>query len=160
MRKFLMSAAMAASVLSAAPAMAQYNGNGYPGAGYPGGPGYGRPGQVSPYQLRDMVERAIQRREVPWQEARNLRAQVAYIVQLDRRYQNGGYSGWERGEIQRRTDMVVQRLRYARGNNGGYNNGYNNGGHDNGWNDDRRDEDRRGYDENDRGYDQRDRDDR
>ena len=156
MRKFLMSAAMAASVLSAAPAMAQYNGNGngngYPpppphGQGYPGGPGYGRPGQVSPWQLRDMVEHAIQRREVNWRDARELRAQVNNIIQIAQRsrYSNNDP---QRYEVQRRTDQVLQRLRYAR-QNGGYNDGR-------GYDDrSRHDDDRRGYDNRDdhRGYD-------
>lgn len=141
MRKFLMSAVLAATVLSAAPAMAQYNGNGYPppprpnGPGYPDGPGYGSPGQISSWQLRQMVERAIQQRDISWQEGRDLRVQVNYIQQLEQRSRYG--NGWQRGEIQRRTDLVLQRLRYSRHDGGRY-------GDDRRAGDDRRyDEDRR-----------------
>lgn len=69
MRKVLVSIAAVGAALVAAPSMAQSWGNpggGYGQPGYDNGGynnGYGRGGTVTPWQVRDMVERAIDRGE-------------------------------------------------------------------------------------------------
>ncbi|QDZ06471.1 hypothetical protein FPZ24_02425 [Sphingomonas panacisoli] len=118
MRKVLVSIAALGAALSAAPSMAQ-------SYGYPGG-GYGQPGNgynngyavPSPWQVREMVERAIQRGEVSRGEARDLRDDVRDLFRLQQRNRYG--NDWRaQRELQRKTMDVLRELRDARGDRDG-----------------------------------------
>lgn len=117
MRKLLVSIAALGAALSAAPSMAQSWGN--PGGGY-GQPGYGNGGYgdnrmavPSPWQVREMVERAIQRGDVSRGEARELRDGVRDLFRLEQRTRYG--NDWRaREKLQRKTFEVLRELRESR----------------------------------------------
>jgi hypothetical protein len=145
MRKVLVSMAAIGVALAAVPAMAQYNPGGGYGGGYGNGNGgynngYGRPGNVTPWQVRDMVERAINRGELSRHDARELREDVRDLMRraARARYDNGDWGA--RRDIDRRTADILRDLQRARrdgGRNGnGYGNGY--GDRDGGWRGDNR----------------------
>ncbi|MBS0479407.1 MAG: hypothetical protein JSR79_08920 [Proteobacteria bacterium] len=112
MRKVLVSIAALGAALSAAPSLAQSWGNGgygQPGYGY-GDSRYAAPG---PWQVREMVERAIQRGEVSRGEARDLRDGVRDLFRLEQRTRYG--NDWRaRERLQRKTFEVLRELREAR----------------------------------------------
>lgn len=112
MRKVLVSIAALGAALAAGPALAQSYG--YPGGGY-GQPGYGndRMAVPSPWQVREMVERAIQRGEVSRGEARGLRDDVRDLFRLQQRTRYG--NDWRaQQQLQRKTFEVLRELREAR----------------------------------------------
>ncbi len=125
MRKVLVSIAALGAALSAVPSMAQSWG--YPGSGY-GQPGYDQRGYgqpnygggynddrlatPSPWQVREMVERAIQRGQVSRGDARELREDVGDLFRLDQRSRYG--NDWRaREKLQRKTMDVLRDLRRA-----------------------------------------------
>ena len=117
MRKLIVSIAALGAALSAAPSMAQSWGNG----GY-GQPGYGygdnRAAVPTPWQVREMVERAIQRGEVSRSEARELRDDVRDLFRLQQRTRYG--NDWRsQRELQRKTMDVLRNLRDSRGDRDG-----------------------------------------
>jgi len=118
MRKVLVSVAALGAALAASSSMAQSYG--YPGGGY-GQPGYGynegyggnRMAVPTPWQVRDMVERAIQRGDVSRGEARDLRDNVRDLFRLEQRTRYG--NDWRaREKLQRKTMDVLRDLRAAR----------------------------------------------
>lgn len=151
MRKFLVSAAIAASAFAAAaPAAAQY----YPPQGY--GYGYGHNynyGHVRSLDARiDALQRQIRqldRRDIlSEREANRLRDQSNDLERRLRYAARNGLSGWEAQDIERRIYRIEARMhREARDGNrwrGGY-------GGDDGWYDRDRDGRNDRY-EDDRGY--------
>lgn len=133
MRKLLISTALAAVALSAAPASAQYRD--YNRQGY--NQGYGRGGNVEQRidRLADRIERAYQRRAISANEYRRLRERLS---QIDRRYDQYRYNGLSQRElqdIQYRLQNLQQQIREDRQDGRRY--------------DDRRYDDRR-YDRDDR----------
>ena len=142
MRKVLVSMAAVGVALAAVPAMAQWNnGGGYGQPNYGDNNGYGRGGSVTPRQVRDMVERAIDRGEVSRHDARELREDVRNLIQLEQRARwRDDYS--KRREIDRRTADILRDLQRARRDGGrGYGNG-NPDGPNGGWREPRGDNDR------------------
>lgn len=128
MRKVLISIAAAGVALAAAPSMAQSWGNGGYGGGYGNGSynnGYGRPGNVTPWQVRDMVERAINRGEVSRRDAKELREDVRDLMRQDARARRNGYDWGERRDIDRKSGDILRDLQRARRGGNGY--GYGNG---------------------------------
>lgn len=143
MKTILLTMAAAATLMAAAPAMAQpYGGNGYNnGGGYNQG-GYDRGdrgdhgdrGDRGGYdrndsrQLAQRIERAAQRHQISYREAANLRAELRNAQQLENRYRRDGrLSGWERADLDRRFDRIAMQLRvdrhdrdYGSGYGGGY----------------------------------------
>jgi len=112
MRKVLVSIAALGAALAAGPSLAQSYG--YPGGGN-GQPGYGdnRFAVPSPWQVRDMVERAIQRGDVSRGEARGLRDDVRELFRLQQRTRYG--NDWRaQRELQHRTMEVLRTLRESR----------------------------------------------
>ena len=122
MRKVLVSIAALGAAWAASPSLAQSYG--YPGGGY-GQPGYGNGGYgdnrmavPSPWQVREMVERAIQRGDVSRGEARDLRDDVRDLFRLQQRTRYG--NDWRaQQQLQRKTFDVLRNLRDARGDRDG-----------------------------------------
>lgn len=148
MRKFIISAALAASTLvAAAPAAAQW----YPPQ--PQGYGYNNYGQARWLQNRvDQVQRHIDRLDkrdvLSEREARRLREESRGVERRLRSAAYNGLTGWERNDIENRIRRLEVRIqREARDGNryGGY---YG----QTGWNDRDRDGRNDRY-EDDRGYD-------
>lgn len=132
MRKFIISAALAASALTAAaPAAAQY----YPqpqNYGYGNGYGNNNYGQVRRLQARvDQLQRQIvhldRRNILSNREAARLMQDGREIERRLRFAARNGFSGWEAQDIQRRIYRLETRIqREARDGNrwrGGYNDG-------------------------------------
>jgi opacity protein-like surface antigen len=159
MRKFIISAALAASTIAvAAPAAAQW----YPPQPQGNAYGYDNYGQVRRLDARiDAMQRQIKHLDsrdiLSEREARNLRNQSNDVERRLRVAARNGLNGWEANDIERRVQRLEVRIqREARDGNGWRNGYYNNAG----WSD----RDRDGLDdryERDRGtnYDEdRDRD--
>jgi len=139
MRKFIISAALAASTLvAAAPAAAQYyppqpQGNAY---GY-----YGNNGQARRLDARiDALQRHIanldRRNILSNREANRLRAESNDVERRLRYAARNGLSGWEANDIERRVQRLEVRIqREARDGNRWNNGGY----YQTGWNDRDRD---------------------
>ena len=146
MRKFLVSAAIAAATLAtAAPAAAQWappHGNAY---------GYNNHGQVRRLEARvDQIRRQIhqldRRNILSDREARRLSEDAR---DLDRRINalaRNGFSGRDRYDVERRIARLEQRLqRDVNDGRGGYGNGYNGYDRDRDGRDDRYEDDRGRY---------------
>jgi hypothetical protein len=128
MRKVLISIAAVGAALAAAPSMAQSwggPGGGYGQPGYGNNTGYGRPGIPSPWQIRDLVERAIQRGDVSRGDARELREDVRDLIRLDRRARSDGFNPGRQREVERKSQSILRDLRDARrdGDRDGYGRG-------------------------------------
>lgn len=115
MRKLLISTALAAVALSAAPASAQYRDYDR-NREYGYNQGYGRGGNIDQRidRLGERIERAYQRRAISGNEYRNLRNR---LVQIDRRYDQYRYNGLSQREfadIQNRLQDLQQQIREDR----------------------------------------------
>ena len=149
MRKFIISAAIAASTLvAAAPAAAQA----YPPQGNAYGYNYNY-GQVRRLDARiDALQRQIshldRRNILSNREARELHGQSNDVERRLRSAARNGLNGWEANDIERRIQRLEVRIqREARDGNGWRNGQYNNAG----WSDRDRDGRNDRY-EDDRGY--------
>ncbi len=158
MRKFLISAALAASTLvAAAPAAAQH----YPqpqGYGY----GYNNHGQVRRLQVRiDQLQRQISHLDrvnaLSEREASRLRNDSREIERRLRYAAHNGLHGGERYEIERRIQRLEYRIQREARDGNRYGGGYYGGSYygQAGWSDRDRDGRNDRY-ENDRGYDRDD----
>ena len=164
MRKFLISAALAASTfVAAAPAAAQWYPQQPQGYGY----GYNNYGQNNYGQVRrldariDYLQRHIdnldRRNILSEREAHSLRAESRDLERRLHYAGRNGLSGWEAQDIERRIGRLEYRVqREARDGNRYGRNGYYQTGY--GWSDRDRDGRNDRY-ENDRGWDHDDRDD-
>ena len=116
MKKLLLSlAAVSALTAAAAPAFAQ-----------PHRGDYGRQEGGRAEMLEMRIERAAERHQISWREARNLRAELREVRQMEWRYsRDGRLSGWERADLDRRFDRVQALLRVERSDRDyGYGYGY------------------------------------
>jgi len=150
MRKFIISAALAASTIAvAAPAAAQW----YPPQPQGNAYGYNNYGQVRRLDARiDAMQRQIKHLDsrdiLSEREARNLRNQSNDVERRLRVAARNGLNGWEANDIERRVQRLEVRIqREARDGNGWRNGQYNNAG----WSDRDRDGRNDRY-EDDRGY--------
>jgi len=149
MRKFLISAALAASTLvAAAPAAAQY----YPQQ--PQGYGYGNSnyGQVRRLQVRvDNLQRQInnldRRNILSNREASNLRGESRDVERRLHNAARNGLSGWESNDIERRVYRLETRIQREARDGNRYRGSYDQAG----WSDRDRDGRNDRY-EDDRGY--------
>lgn len=123
MRKLLISAVLAATAMTAAPAVAQYgSGHGYDQRGdHRGGWNRGGPSRQAINELlRDLnraeqgIQRSVQRRIISQREAFGLRREANQIrMQLNRASRNG-ISGREFGSLRAQVNRLEQRLRSER----------------------------------------------
>jgi hypothetical protein len=116
MRKFLISIALASTVVTAAPAVAQYRGGNQRVEWNRGGPSR----QAINELLRDLrraenqIERSVQRRIISRREANSLRREANRIeVRLNMASRNG-ISGREFGSLRVQVNRLEQRVRMER----------------------------------------------
>ena len=121
MRKFLISIALASTVMSAAPAMAQYRGHGNQAVWNRGGPSR----QAINELLRDLqraesrIDRSARRGIISQREAFGLRREANRIeMQLSRASRNG-ISGREFASLRVQVNRLEQRLRIERNDRDG-----------------------------------------
>jgi predicted RNase H-like nuclease (RuvC/YqgF family) len=149
MRKFLISAALAASTLvAAAPAAAQY----YPQQPQGYGNGYNNYGQVRRLQVRvDNLQRQIsnldRRNILSNREASNLRGESRDVERRLHNAARNGLSGWESNDIERRVYRLETRIQREARDGNRYRGSYDQAG----WSDRDRDGRNDRY-EDDRGY--------
>jgi hypothetical protein len=126
MRKFLISIALASTVVTAAPAMAQYRGN----AGYRGNHqvewNRGGPSRQAINELlRDLnrasngIDRSVQRRIISQREAFGLRRDANRISQQLNRASRNGISNREFAVLRTEVNRLEQRLRIERNDRDG-----------------------------------------
>jgi hypothetical protein len=132
MRKFLISAAIAASAVAvASPAAAQY----YPQPGY--AIGYNNSGQARSLiarvdQIRRQIDRLDSRDRISNREANSLRYEARIVRDQVRRASYNGLSGGERRSLEYRVARLEQRVRHeandgnrwGQGDRGYYNAGW------------------------------------
>lgn len=117
MKKVLLSAAALIAAATALPAVAQPYGNAY---GHPQNRGYQdnrgwTPIGVRLERLDNRIDRGIERGLLTRREAQALRQQFRQLVQLERYYgRDGGLSYGERADLERRLDILSQRVRWER----------------------------------------------
>ena len=109
MRKLLISTALAAVVLTAAPASAQYN-------NYNRGYGYNQGGNFDQRisNLGQRIDRAYQRRAITSNEARRLTNELRRIDRLYDDYRRNGLSQREAENIRYRLQNLQQQIREDR----------------------------------------------
>ncbi|MFL6723424.1 MAG: hypothetical protein ACJ8E4_04635 [Sphingomicrobium sp.] len=149
MRKYLISAALAASTLvAAAPAAAQYYPQQPQGYGY----GYNNYGQVRRLQVRvDNLQRQISNLDrhniLSEREASRLRGESRDVERRLHYAARNGLSGWESNDIERRVYRLETRIQREARDGNRYRGSYDQAG----WNDRDRDGRNDRY-EDDRGY--------
>ncbi len=121
MRKFLITAAVAAAtVATAAPAAAQYRGNDHNRGGWSQNDhrGYNRQavGQLHRdlAQVENRIERAAQRRAISVREYQSLRREAQNIRERLNRASRNGLNQREVNELRSRIDRLEQRVRVER----------------------------------------------
>ena len=126
MRKFLITAAVAAAtVATAAPAAAQYRGNDHNRGGWSQNDhrGYNRQAVVQLQrdlaQIENRIDRAAQRRTISVREYQSLRREAQNIRERLNRASRNGLSGREVGELRSRINRLEVRLRAERRDNDG-----------------------------------------
>lgn len=60
------------------------------------------------------IEAGIRNGSLTEQEAGRLKARFNNLAMRDERYRKGGYSDWERNDLQRRLDELSERIRYQK----------------------------------------------
>lgn len=99
--------ATAAIAAAAAPAAAQpYGGGGY-GGGY-------NTFERRLDRFEERLERGIQRGDITRREAFRIRQDIREMQILENRYARGGISRWEAQDLDRRLDVLQQRIRFER----------------------------------------------
>ncbi len=96
MRKLLLAAVAAASLVATLPAAAQTY--------------YGDRAD----RIERRIDRSVQNGAISWGQARSLRAQLNATARLENRYRSDGLSNWEARDLDRRYDSIDAQLRGAR----------------------------------------------
>ncbi|MFD1786619.1 hypothetical protein ACFSC3_03440 [Sphingomonas floccifaciens] len=60
------------------------------------------------------IEMGLRNGSLTRPEAARLRSEFRQVVRLEQRYRQGGLSQWERRDLDRRFDVLSQRVRYER----------------------------------------------
>lgn len=106
MRKFIISAALIGATMVSVPAAAQY---GQPRAyGYDNRYGQGIERQLD--QIERRIDRLYDRRQISKNEARRLSREAEQIDRLHDRYSRNGLDRGEYGDLQRRIQILRQRV--------------------------------------------------
>lgn len=114
MRKFLISAALVSAVAIAAPAAAQYQGQGRHNGWSQGNRNHDRQIVRDIEQLDNRIDRAFQRGVISRREAMGLNREVNQLRQLFHRFSRDGLDRGEAIHLQHRIDRLQQRLRFER----------------------------------------------
>ncbi len=108
MRKFIISAALIGTTMVSVPAAAQYNqGRGY---GYGNDHRYAQGIERQLDQIERRIDRLYDRRQISKNEARRLSREAEQIDRLHDRYSRNGLDRGEYGDLQRRIQILRQRV--------------------------------------------------
>jgi len=120
MKKILLSIAAVSAIAAAVPAMASAQSYG-PDRGpdrYDRGPdrgydrGYAQGDRIA--RLDQRIDVGIRNGGLSRSEARRLKGDLRETARLQARYARGGFSGWERADLDRRFDRISAQIRYER----------------------------------------------
>jgi hypothetical protein len=106
MKRFYLTIAGLAVAASAAPAWAQY--------ADPGAYDYReRVLDREADRLRMQIDDSVRRGTIARADASGLLDELAYLRRVEEQYRRGGLSSWERRDLQRRLDLLRERIRYT-----------------------------------------------
>ncbi len=71
------------------------------------------------YNLDRRIDRGVQTRQLSYREASRLKDELNSLVRLERQYQRGGLTRWERQDLDRRYDRLSAKVRYERNDHNG-----------------------------------------
>ena len=121
MKRLLLGASSAVLALAAAlPAAAQSYNGAYDRHGPSRGHGYEQNDYgwnaiaQRKHNLDRRIDRGVQTRQLSYREASRLKDQLNGLVRLERSYQRGGLTRWERQDLDRRYDRLSAGIRYER----------------------------------------------
>lgn len=77
-------------------------------------------------QLDRRIDRGIRTGRLTRNEAIRLRSEFRHLARLESRYRVNGLSGWERADLDRRFDVLSDRIRWERNDGDRYGSGYGN----------------------------------
>jgi len=66
------------------------------------------------YNLDRRIDQGLRNRQLSYREASRLKDQLNGLVRLERSYQRGGLTRWERQDLDRRYDRLSAGIRYER----------------------------------------------
>ena len=71
------------------------------------------------YNLDRRIDQGVRNRSLSRREATRLKAELNSLVRLERQYQRGGLTRWERQDLDRRYDRLSAKVRYERNDHNG-----------------------------------------
>lgn len=116
MKKLLIPALAVAVASAALPAAAQNYDRHGPSRGHGYEQNYNGWNAISQrkHNLDRRIDRGVQSRQLSYREASRLRDELDSLVRLERQYQRGGLTRWERQDLDRRYDRLSAKVRYER----------------------------------------------
>ncbi|WEK58301.1 MAG: hypothetical protein P0Y52_01820 [Candidatus Brevundimonas phytovorans] len=122
MKKLLIPALAVAVASAALPAAAQsYGHNNGPARGPVYAQNYNGWQSVTQrkYSLDRRIDQGVRTRQLSNREASRLKSELNSLVRLERQYQQGGLTRWERQDLDRRYDSLSAKVRYERNDHNG-----------------------------------------
>ncbi|PQZ83795.1 MULTISPECIES: hypothetical protein [unclassified Brevundimonas] len=117
MKKLLIPALAVAVASAALPAAAQsYGHNNGPSRGHGYEQNYGGWNAIAQrkHNLDRRIDQGVRTRQLSRREASRLQDELNSLVRLERQYQRGGLTRWERQDLDRRYDRLSAKVRYER----------------------------------------------
>ncbi|MNH53375.1 hypothetical protein D3C73_50640 [compost metagenome] len=71
------------------------------------------------YNLDRRIDQGVRTRQLSSREASRLKGELNSLVRLERQYQQGGLTRWERQDLDRRYDRLSAKVRYERNDHNG-----------------------------------------
>jgi hypothetical protein len=71
------------------------------------------------YNLDRRIDQGVRSRQLSNREASRLKNELNSLVRLERQYQQGGLTRWERQDLDRRYDRLSAKVRYERNDHNG-----------------------------------------
>ncbi len=71
------------------------------------------------YNLDRRIDQGVRTRQLSSREASRLKSELNSLVRLERQYQQGGLTRWERQDLDRRYDRLSAKVRYERNDHNG-----------------------------------------
>ena len=122
MKKLLIPALAVAVASAALPAAAQsYGHNNGPSRGHGYEQNYNGWNAIAQrkHNLDRRIDQGIRNRQLSHREASRLQDELDSLVRLERQYQRGGLTRWERQDLDRRYDRLSAKVRYERNDHNG-----------------------------------------
>ena len=116
MKKLLIPALAVAVASAALPAAAQSYDRHGPSRGHGYEQSYNGWNAISQrkYNLDRRIDQGVRTRQLSHREASRLKDELNSLVRLERQYQRGGLTRWEREDLDRRYDRLSAKVRYER----------------------------------------------